>query len=181
MSGDSRFRRIRIVKKILRHMPRRASLHKYPILNKFAGVARKRAYLWSFRVSEVVPAFYIGWIVTFMPIPSVIQIVIAFFAAIVCRANVMILMCLQLLSNALTFVFLWAITHRVGSFIVDLLGTDNLRVVPAGEHGAIAHYGERMVRGFATIMLGAVVLGSMVGAICSETYKYFAGKYSKKT
>ncbi|MDR3144290.1 MAG: DUF2062 domain-containing protein [Puniceicoccales bacterium] len=181
MNGsNSKFKRIRIVKKLLRYMPRRASIHRYPILNKFAGIARKRAYLWSFRVSEVVPAFYIGWIITLMPIPSVIQIVIAFFAAVVCHANAMILTCLQLLSNAITFVFLWAITHRVGSFIVNLLGTENLKVVATAEHGAIAHYSERVVRGFATIILGAIVLGSIIGAICSEIYKHFARKYSKK-
>lgn len=177
---ESRWKRVRFLKKILRYMPRKASIHRYPVLNKFSDVARQRAYLWSFRVTEITPAFYLGWIITLTPIPSVLQIVIAFFAAIICRANAMILVCLQLLSNAFTFVFLWAITHRVGTFVVNLLGTENLQVV-SGEHtSGILHYSERAIRGFATILLGALVLGSILGFISSTIYKYVARYYAKK-
>jgi uncharacterized protein (DUF2062 family) len=178
---ELRFKRMRFVKKILRHMPRKASIHRYPILNKFATVARRRAYLWSFRVTEVVPAFYLGWIITFMPIPSAVQIVIAFFMALLCRANVMIATMLQLLSNPITFIPLWTITHRVGSAIVDVLGTENLRMLAGENVGKVAHYSEWAIRGFATIILGAIVLGSIIGAICSEAYKYFARRYSPES
>ena len=177
---EARWKRVRFVKKILRYMPRKASIHRYPVLNKFADIARKRAYLWSFRVTEVIPAFYLGWIITLTPIPSVLQIIIAFFAAIVCRANAMVLVCLQLLSNALTFVFLWAITHKVGTFVVNLLGTENLKVVSDVTTGGILHYSERAIRGFATILLGALVLGSILGFISSTIYKYIARHYSGK-
>jgi uncharacterized protein (DUF2062 family) len=131
-------------------------------------------------VAEAVPALYLGWIITLMPIPSVIQVTIAFFAALVCHANAMILTGLQLLSNPLTFIPLWTITHRVGSTVVGLLGTENLRLLTDVGAGTVAHYSERAIRGFATIILGAIVLGSVVGAICSTAYTHFAGKYSTK-
>ncbi len=161
-------------------MPRKASIHRYPVLNKFSDIARQRAYLWSFRVTEITPAFYLGWIITLTPIPSVLQIVIAFFAALICRANAMVLVCLQLLSNAFTFVFLWAITHRVGTCVVNLLGTDNLKVVTDVPADGILHYSERAIRGFATILLGALVLGSILGFISSTIYKYIARHYARK-
>jgi uncharacterized protein (DUF2062 family) len=176
---ESRFKRIRFVKKFLRHVPRRASIHRYPVINKFANIARKRPYLWSFRVSEIIPAFYLGWIITLTPLPSVVQIIIAFGAALLCRANVMVLTSLQLISNMLTFPFLWAITHKVGATIVTFLGTENLSVTPAAhEYSSIAKYGERAIRAVATITLGAIVLGSILGAISGFVYKYFAKKYS---
>jgi uncharacterized protein (DUF2062 family) len=175
---ELKFKRIRFIKKILRHMPRRASIHRYPIINKFSNVARKRAYLWSFRVSESVPAFYLGWIITLMPIPSVVQIVIAFATALLCRANVMILVSLQLISNALTFVFLWAITHKVGAVVVEFFGTGAPVTATANTH-PIFNYGNRAIRGAATITLGAIILGSILGAISELIYRSLAKKYSK--
>jgi uncharacterized protein (DUF2062 family) len=177
---ELRFRRIKLTKKILRHMPRRASVHRYPILNKFAESARRRPYLWSFRVPEVVPAFYIGWIITLMPIPSALQIVVAFFAAMVCRANVMILVFLQLLSNPLTFIPLWVVTQKVGTFVLWIFGVDHPKI-PAADGHQFAAYSEYAAHGIATIVLGAIVLGSIIGAICSYVYAYLARKYSKST
>jgi uncharacterized protein (DUF2062 family) len=178
--GDElKFRRIRFVKKILRHVPRRASIHRYPFLNRFADAARKRPYLWSFRVSEVIPAFYLGWIITFMPILSVVQIVIAFFAALLCRANAMILVCLQLLSNPITFVFLWLMTYKVGAGVVKLLGIKNLEIV-AMESSSVLDYGKATIRQLATIILGAIVLGTILGAISSTIYRYLAAKVQRE-
>src|SRR5690606_15820056 len=37
------------VKRVLRWMPRRATIHRYPILKWFAASARQRPYLWTFR------------------------------------------------------------------------------------------------------------------------------------
>ncbi|MDR1401983.1 MAG: DUF2062 domain-containing protein [Puniceicoccales bacterium] len=184
--SDSRFRRIRFVKKLLRHVPRKASIHKYPILNKFADVARKRTYLWSFKVEEVVPAFYLGWIITFMPFPSIIQIIIAFFFAIMCRANAMVLTFLQLISNPVTFVPLWGINYKIGLFTIALFGVESSQTISIGEiisllqHSNFLQCSKYAMRCFMTIMLGAIILGPIAGAISSELYKYFARKYSKK-
>ena len=40
---EARFSRIRRLKRLLRPLPRRATLHKYPILNMFTVAARMRA------------------------------------------------------------------------------------------------------------------------------------------
>ena len=173
-------KRIRFVKKILRHMPRKASLHRYPVLNKFADVARKRSYLWSFRVEDVIPAFYTGWLITFIPIPSVVQICVAFFIALVCRANVMILVCLQLLSNAVTCVFMVPFAYKTGDLVVKILGKHAVSLgTEVGTKGAI-YYSEKVVHLFATTTLGAVILGVIFGTISTLIYRYFAQKYSKK-
>jgi uncharacterized protein (DUF2062 family) len=182
--NESRLKRIRLLKKILRYIPRKASIHKYPILNKFADSARKRPYLWSFRISEATPALYLGWIVTFMPIPSALQIVVAFFLAMACRANVMILTCLQLLSNPFTFVPMWLLTYNVGSHVTGFFGVkcpnvaEFMKIITAN-NGQPVHYGELVMRGFATIFFGAIFLGSAVGAICNAIYVYFAKKYAR--
>ena len=64
---ETRWRRIRRVKKWLRPLPRRATIHRYPILKFFAESARKRIYLWSFRVENAVPAIYAGCILSLTP------------------------------------------------------------------------------------------------------------------
>jgi uncharacterized protein (DUF2062 family) len=176
--NEDKFRRIRAVKRILRYLPRRASIGRYPVLNRFADAARKRSYLWSFRVSEVVPAFYLGWIITLMPIISAVQIVIAFFVAILCRANVVILAGLQLLSNPFTFIFLWTITYKVGSLVVGVLGIPAKAVDGEVVISSISHYGGTAIRGLFTIVLGALVLGPVLGLISSEVYECIAKRRS---
>ena len=41
--------RRRRIRRWLKPLPRRASIHRYPILNRFADFARRRPYLWSFK------------------------------------------------------------------------------------------------------------------------------------
>ncbi len=178
-----KFKRIRWVKKILRYLPRRASIHNYPILKHFSSVIKKRSYLWSFRVNDVIPAFYVGWIITLLPIPSICQIFIALLAAIFCCANVMILVGLQLLSNPFTFIFLWAITHKVGAFIVSILGTEAVSAMIQEACDSftwsIGGCCKTAIRWIATTVLGAIILGSILGFISSFIYKFFAKRSVK--
>lgn len=179
-----KFRRRRLIRKILKYLPRRASIHRYPILNRFADVAKKRSYLWSFRVNEVVPALYLGWILTFTPIPTVFQVAAAFVAAMFFRANVMVLMGLQLLSNAFTFLFLWAITHKAGAFVVSIFSTETFKslqnTMARGEFSwTLGNFGHVAMRWLATMLIGALVLGSLCGFISSTIYKLFAWKVRK--
>ncbi len=96
-----RHARIRRVKQVLRWLPRRSNLDTYPVLKWFARHARKRPFLWSFKVPNVSPAFYAGSILAFLPLYGA-QLVLAFFAAILFRANLPILCGLQLISNPFT-------------------------------------------------------------------------------
>lgn len=174
---EKRFKRIKRLKKILRNIPRKTSMHKYPFLRRFADVAKKRAYLWSFRVADVVPSLYVGCVLTLTPIPSFLQVIIAFLLALVIRSNAMILMGLQLLSNPITFLFLWSITYKTGAFAVSLLGGQAMQSISetyAAGLGHIGNYGRVFVRWLATIMFGAMVLGTICGFILSTIYKLMA-------
>ncbi len=183
-NDDEKFKRIRWVKKILRYLPRRASVHNYPVLKHFSEIIKNRSYLWSFRLDDIIPAFYIGWIITLTPIPSICQIIIALIVAILCRANVMILVGLQLLSNPFTFIFLWAITHKVGVAVVYLLGSDSVTTLVqdtcATFTWSMGNCCKTVIRWFATTMLGAIILGLFLGFISSSICKFFVRRAKKK-
>jgi hypothetical protein len=69
--SPERHKRIRLVKRLLRPLPRRTNIHRYPVLKWFGEAARKRAYLWSFRVGAMTPAFYVGSLLTLQPLIGV--------------------------------------------------------------------------------------------------------------
>ncbi len=117
---EKRFSRIRRVKRLLRPLPRRANIHRYPVLSWFAGTARKKDYLWSFRRNAIVPAFYAGWVLTLLPLYG-LQIALAFLLAIMFRANLMIMIALQMISNPLTVLPLWYLNYLVGNFFLNLI------------------------------------------------------------
>jgi uncharacterized protein (DUF2062 family) len=180
---SKKFRRVRLIKKILKYLPRRAAIHRYPVLNRFADAAKKRSYLWSFRVSEAVPAFYLGWMLTFVPIPTVCQVVVAFALAMLCRANVMILMCLQLLSNTFTFLFLWAITYKTGAAVASIFSTIAVETPQDTMEKFSWTFGNcsrLAVHWLATMLVGALTLGAALGFISSAAYKFLAKGRRKK-
>lgn len=98
---QKKYARIRRLKKLLRPMPRRSNLHKYPILKWFAASARKRDYLWRMHPSEMIRAFYIGWIIALIPMYG-LQMAAAFVACFFMRANCIVAMLLQWITNPLT-------------------------------------------------------------------------------
>lgn len=115
------FARIRRTKLFLRFMPRRAVFHKYPIIGRFADVARKRSYLWSFKTPEVRPALYIGSILAFMPAMGV-QLPVAFLLSLTLRTNVMVMGGLQFITNPLTAGPVYYGTYRLGKVVIDASG-----------------------------------------------------------
>lgn len=115
------FARIRRTKLFLRFMPRRAVFHKYPLIGRFADMARKRSYLWSFKTSEVRPALYIGSVLSFMPAMGV-QLPTAFLLALLFRANVMVLGGLQFITNPFTAPGIYYGTYRLGKAVIDASG-----------------------------------------------------------
>ncbi len=94
-------KRRRRMKKFLRPLPRRANIHRYPILKYFAATARKRDYLWSWHPRHIVRAIYLGWIIALIPIYG-FQMVVAFIASLYFRANCLIAMALQWITNPFT-------------------------------------------------------------------------------
>jgi uncharacterized protein len=116
-----RFARIRRVKNLLRFMPRRARFHKYPLIGRFAALARKRSYLWSFKTAHVRPALYAGSILAFMPLLGA-QLPLSLALAFLLRANFMVLGGLQFITNFFTAVPIYIGTYKLGQAIIQLLG-----------------------------------------------------------
>jgi len=109
------------LRKALRPLPRRGNVRRYPVLKWFADLASRLPFLWSFRRRHVLPALYVGSVLSFEPVYG-IQFGIAFVLALVLRANITVLMGLQLLTNPLTVVPAYGLTYRVGLASLEFFG-----------------------------------------------------------
>lgn len=178
---ESKFRHIRRVKWWLRPLPRRANIHRYPILKLFAGSARKRIYLWSFRVEHVTPAIYAGCILTLMPLYG-IQILLALLFAILLRANLAVLVGLQVVSNPITVFPIWFTAYQIGRLFLGLIG---IEASTLGRHElyALLHNFltlqwegklERLMSVFGVTCFGSIIMGTVCGLIASALYRFGA-------
>ena len=105
----------------MRFAPRRARFHRYPFIGRFADIARKRDYLWSFRTESVRPAIYAGSILALMPVLG-IQTPIAFLLALLLR--VMILVGLQFITTPITAPPIYYATYHAGRTTMEAVGFD---------------------------------------------------------
>lgn len=106
---------------LLKKLPRKANVGRYPGLRRFAEAARKRPWLWSFKRAQVLPAVYVGTILSLMPTYG-IQFIIAFGAALVFRANLTVMAGLQLITNPLTAAPIYLFTDWLGMWIIRSSG-----------------------------------------------------------
>ena len=145
-------RRVRVarVRWWLARLPRRASLHRYPLLRHFAAAARRRPYLWSFELPGVRRAIYVGATVAFLPVFG-LQLLVAFLAALLVRANLAVTCALQLVTNPLTIAPVYYFTYRIGIWII--------RTFEVGEGWSPT--GTR----FNALILGGLVVGLGVGLV----------------
>ena len=120
-SIKERHARFRIWKQVLRYVPRRAAIHRYPLVGRFAEIARKRSFLWTFKMPQLRPAFYAGAILSFMPVMGV-QLPVAFILALLLRANFMILGGLQFITNPVTAAPIYYATHQLGKNVIAWSG-----------------------------------------------------------
>lgn len=113
-------RRARLARfrKWLRYLPRRSNVSRYPLIRYFAEEARRRPYLWAFRTAEVRRAIYIGTVISFLPIYG-LQALLAFWAAMVFRANLGVSLAVQFLTPPFYY-----LGYLVGAFL--------LRKIPGG-------------------------------------------------
>lgn len=181
--NQTKWRRIRRVKKWLRPLPRRTNIHRYPILKFFAEATRKRIYIWSFRVEHAVPAIYAGSILTLMPLYG-IQIPSAFLLALLLRANLPILVGLQVVSNPLTVLPIWFAAYQIGRIILSVIG---IHVDPLNReevrllldnfiHGAWGAKFDNLATVYSVTSLGAIVMGIFFGLIASFAYRIVANR-----
>jgi hypothetical protein len=145
---DERASRIGRVRRWLRRLPRRSNIASYPVLRWFAEAARARPYLWSFRTSSVRRAIYAGAVVAFLPFYG-LQLLLAFLAALLLRANLAVACALQFLTNPLSAAPSYYLTYRVGMGII--------RTLEIGE-GTTA-FGTRVN----ALLLGGLVVGLAAG------------------
>ncbi len=169
---ERHFSRIRWIKRLLRPLPRRANLHRYPFIKWFAKTARSRAYLWSFRTSHVVPAFYAGCILAFMPLYGA-QIPLALIAAIVIRCNLPVLVGLQFLSNPLTIPFIYLSAYSIGDFLLSIFG-DSSRMAALGGAGDEAGVLVESVYKVTATVVGGMIMGYFAGVASSVLYRITA-------
>jgi len=113
-------RRTRL-RRLLRPLPRRSNLHRYPVIKWFAERARRHPFLWSFKRAQVIPALYVGSVISLAPVYG-IQIVLAFAAALIFRANLTVMVALQFLTNPFTVVPIYAATGWLGATLMRYFG-----------------------------------------------------------
>lgn len=178
---QTKWRRIRRVKRWLRPLPRRATIHRYPVLRLFSESARKRSYIWSFRVENAVPAIYVGSVLTLMPLYG-IQLPLSVLFALLCRANLPILAGLQLLTNPLTIIPIWFSTYQIGRYFIGVVGIEAAPLARSEvqtllynfTHGQWGENVDRLLTVFGVTCLGAAVMGSFFGLIGSACYRIIA-------
>ncbi len=176
-----RSERVARVKRWLRWMPRRANVHRYPVLKWFAGAARKRSYLWCFRVRSAIPAIYAGCILAMLPLYGV-QLVLAALLAFLLRANLPILAAAQFITNPLTALPLYFAAYQTGRVIFHLFGWESPHLNMA-EMKALLHalesgnwaYNLRYVwQVWLVTSLGGTILGTFMGSVLSLIYRLTA-------
>ncbi len=183
---QARYRRIRYLKRILRPMPRRYNLHKYPILKWFAASARKRDYLWSLRDSNMIRAIYIGWFIAFIPVYG-LQMILAFVFCFLLKANCLVAMALQWITNPLTIPFFLAGQYFLGNLLLGRFfdsQTIEGKIMEAFVSGADMETVKSLVSAQNLEYVGAcVIVGgfllSLIGAFLTAlSYKIWSGKHS---
>lgn len=189
-----RFARIRRVKQLLKFMPRRAVMHKYPVVGRFAEAARKRAYLWSFRPDAMRPALYAGSILSLLPVMG-LQIPLALLLSVMLRANFMVLGGLQFITNPFTAAPIYIATHQLGSYVIQTAGFGEALpaadpdepVLPFSEHGpqelrdnaepapkaATVSRIRRLGTAFNAMILGGVLSGAALGLVLDILYRNY--------
>lgn len=184
------FRRIRRLKRILRPLPRRGNLHRYPVLKWFARAARRRSYLWAFRKQNVIPAIYVGCILAFLPPPTP-QFPMALLFGLLLRCNLMVGTALTFITNPFTVVPIYYMDYRVGGFILKAFGTPDLAeeitpeiaelydaqdVLPIEVKLGIM---QRIFDGWIQTAVGGLAIGLTLAALLHLLYLLLAKRYGK--
>lgn len=108
-------------RRILRRLPRKSNVHRYPILKYFGTWLKRFPFLWSYKGPFTTRAIYLGSVITFLPIMGG-QIFFGAALAVVLRANLPITTGLQFISNPLTGPAMYLASYQVGKAITNLIG-----------------------------------------------------------
>lgn len=194
-----RHARFRLWKQVLRYVPRRAAFHRYPFVGRFAEIARKRSYLWSFKMPQLRPAFYAGSILSLMPVMGV-QLPAAFILAMLLRANFMVLGGLQFITNPVTAAPIYYTTHQLGKNIIqwsgfghsipveeDLLDPASIATIDSlepppdpNQMEEEIHWGRRIGSAINALVIGGAVAGTLLGAALDFSWRILTERYGPK-
>lgn len=169
--------RIRRTKRWLRFMPRRTEFHRYPLVGRFAPMARRRSYLWSFRASPVRRSFYFGSVLSLLPLMG-IQLPLGFVVALFSRCNFMILGALQFLTNPFTALPIYGATFLLGRKLLTQAGFEvaSARLPPGwqdkgfGELFGHIDLGSAVGQAVLCLVVGGLVSGLVLGALLDAVY-----------
>ena len=114
-------RRRRWLRRLLRPLPRRANVHRYPVIKWFGDRAKRFPFLWSFKRANVIPALYGGMVLSLLPLYG-FQLLLAFGLALLLRANLTITVALQFITNPLTIVPIYGATTLLGVELMEWAG-----------------------------------------------------------
>lgn len=160
--------RRRRLRRLLRPLPRRANVSRYPVLKWFAASAQRAPFLWSFKRSQIVPALYVGSVLSFLPVYGV-QFALAFGAALLLRANLTVMVALQLITNPLTIAPIYAFTGWIGIVVMDALGM-------GGELGLFMRGANALVVGGIVVGLAFAVLADLSWGLLAWESRLFRAK-----
>ncbi len=111
-------------------------------------------------------AIYMGSIIAFLPIFGA-QFVAAFFVALALRANLLVIMAVQLVTNIFTAIPIYTFTAWTGGWLVDLWGLPSL-------HSGISKAAYNMV-------IGGIIVGIFFGFIVDLVFRFFIFKRLSKS
>jgi hypothetical protein len=168
----SRTRRIR---RLLRPLPRRSTIARYPVLKWFAATARKSWFLWSFKRGPLLRAIYFGSVLALMPLMG-IQLPLSLLLCLVVRANLPVCAALQFITNPFTAVPLYGLTYLVGHWLLHHLGGGEGRYDPTAAL-ALVDGGQLLSAAgdvVGALLLGGLVVGLAVGVLVDVGWRLFA-------
>ena len=178
-----RHAQIRSAKRLLRPLPRKANVHRYPVLKKFKGLKEKK-YLWSFRVKDVIPSLYAAWILALVPLFG-FQLVLSVCFALYFRSNLPIMAGIQLTTNAFTVPPIFYVMHLIGAAVWSGLGGPAEVVTLEDMKNIMGFFSEFGVFTALIIILemfiGGFITGGILGFFSSSIYRFMAHRIRKKT
>lgn len=154
-------RRRRRLRALLKRMPRRASLHRIPVLRRWAHWAKACPDLWRYRRPNLTVALYAGSLLAMTPLMGA-HALLALPIAWLVRANLAVVLGLQVLNNLFTAAPLLVATYWMGEWPLKLLS----RFVHLPTQGPIA-----------ATALGVLITGLLLGALLDGLSRLLAWRH----
>ena len=183
MDRNTRYNRIRRLKRWMRPLPRRSNIHKYTDMKWFSKTAYERSYLWSFRGKMIIPALFWGVWVAMLPIVG-IQMIVVFFVALLLRTNLPVIIALQWISNPFTMGPIYYADYQIGLIFFKLVGIEYKSNVMLSPHFNWNDFSFsdliNLLDAFPPMLMGGSIIGISLGVVSVFLYKVLSRTYKIK-